>query len=270
MGADFIDYAIVDRHVVPPEEQAFFRERLVHLPDSYQPNDRQRRIAETAPRQVEVQQVQTGRAEAGLPDRGVVFCCFNNSYKITGEIFTIWMRLLVAVPGSVLWLLEANPAVRNNLAREAVMRGVLPDRLVWAPRLPPAHHLARHRLADLFLDTRPYNAHTTASDALWAGLPVLTCPGVTFASRVAASLLHAAGLPELVTASLADYEALALRLASDPAALTALRAKLAANRLTTPLFDSARFTRHLEAAYRRMWEMRRAGEGLSGFAVAAA
>jgi predicted O-linked N-acetylglucosamine transferase (SPINDLY family) len=264
MGADFIDYAIVDRHVARPEEQAFFRERLVHLPDSYQPNDRQRRIAETAPPQAE-----TGREEAGLPDRGIVFCCFNNSYKITAEIFSIWMRLLAAVPGSVLWLLEANPAVRDNLAREAVLRGVLPDRLVWAPRLPPARHLARHRLADLFLDTRPYNAHTTASDALWAGLPVLTCPGATFAGRVAASLLHAAGLPELVAPSLADYEALALRLASDPASLAALKAKLAANRLTTPLFDSARFTRHLEAAYRRMWEMRQAGEAATGFEVAA-
>ncbi len=259
MGADFIDYAIVDRHVVRPEEQAQFRERLVPLPDSYQPNDRQRRIAEAAP----------PRTEAGLPERGIVFCCFNNSYKITAEIFTIWMRLLRTVPGSVLWLLEANQAVRDNLAREAVMRGILPDRLVWAQRLPPSRHLARHRLADLFLDTLPYNAHTTASDALWAGLPVLTCPGATFASRVAASLLRAVGLPELVTASLVEYEALALRLATDPPALAALRAKLDANRLTAPLFDSARFTRHLEAAYRRMWEMRLAGDEARGFEVAA-
>jgi protein O-GlcNAc transferase len=149
------------------------------------------------------------------------------------------------------------------------MRGILPDRLVWAQRLPPSRHLARHRLADLFLDTLPYNAHTTASDALWAGLPVLTCPGATFASRVAASLLHAVGLPELVTASLAEYEALALRLATDPPALGALRARLDANRLTAPLFDSARFTRHLEAAYRRMWEIRVAGEGARGFEVEA-
>jgi predicted O-linked N-acetylglucosamine transferase (SPINDLY family) len=262
-GADFIDYAIADRHVVTPASQVQFRERLVLLPDSYQPNDRQRQIAEAAPT----------RAEAGLPERGpgnaIVFCCFNNSYKITAEIFAIWMRLLRAVPGSVLWLLEANQVVRDNLAREAVRRGVLPDRLVGAPRLPLASHLARHRLADLFLDTLPYNAHTTASDALWAGLPVLTCPGETFASRVAASLLHAIGLPELVTSSLADYEALALRLATDPASLAALKAKLAANRLTTPLFDAARFTRHLEAAYRRMWEMWQEGEAVTGFEVEA-
>ncbi|MBV8653301.1 MAG: tetratricopeptide repeat protein [Alphaproteobacteria bacterium] len=258
-GADFIDYAIADRHVVTPASQAQFRERLVLLPDSYQPNDRQRQIAETGPT----------RAEAGLPETGVVFCCFNNSYKIAAEIFTIWMRLLNAVPGSILWLLEANQAVRDNLAREAVRRGVLPDRLVWAQRLPPPLHLARHSLADLFLDTLPYNAHTTASDALWAGLPVLTCPGETFASRVAASLLDAVGLPELATSSLADYEALALRLATDPASLAALKAKLAANRLTTPLFDSARFTRHLEAAYRQMWEMWREGEEAMGFEVEA-
>jgi protein O-GlcNAc transferase len=257
MGADFIDYAIVDRHVVPQEEQASFRERLVQLPDSYQPNDRQRQIADAAP----------SRAEAGLPEGGIVFCCFNNSYKITAEIFAIWMRLLHAVPGSVLWLLEANQAVRDNLAREAVLRGILPDCLIWAKRLPPSHHLARHRLADLFLDTLPYNAHTTASDALWAGLPVLTCPGTTFAARVAASLLHAVGLPELVTSSLADYEALALRLAANPPALAALRAELERNRLTTPLFDSARFTRHLEAAYRRMWEIWQAGDEARGFAV---
>ena len=257
MGADYIDYIIVDRFVVPPDQQPFFSERLVHLPDCYQCNDDKREVAERTP----------SRAECGLPERGFVFCCFNDSYKLTPTFFDVWMRLLVAVPGSVLWLLEAVPGARNNLAREAAARGVAAERLVFAPRLPLSEHLARHRLADLFLDTLPYNAHTTASDALWAGLPVLTCAGSTFAGRVAGSLLRAIGLEELVTATPEEYEALALCLAKDAGLLMRLRSRLAQNRPSFPLFDTARSTRHLEAAYTRMCEIRQAGQPPTAFSV---
>jgi protein O-GlcNAc transferase len=256
-GAEFIDYIIVDRFVVPAEQQPFFSERAVYLPDCYQCNDDKRETAARTP----------SRRECGLPERGLVFCCFNNSWKLTPLFFDIWMRLLRAVPESVLWLYEANPLVKANLAREAEARGIAPERLVFASRLPQAEHLARHRLADLFLDTLPYNAHTTASDALWAGLPVLTCAGSTFAGRVAGSLLRAVGLDELVTASLEEYEALALQLARDAELLTGLRARLAQNRRSYPLFDTGRYTRHLEAAYWRMSEIRMAGQPPIAFFV---
>lgn len=259
LGTDFIDYALVDRHVAPPGDERFFTEALVRLPHSYQPNDDRRVIAEPGP----------SRAACGLPAHGVVFCCFNNVNKITPAIFDIWMRLLRTVPESVLWLLEDSPWAVANLRREAFARGVAPSRLHFAQRLPPEAHLARHRHADLFLDTLPFNAHTTASDALWAGLPVLTATGETFAGRVATSLLHAVGLPELVTPDLATYEALALALARDPARLAALRARLAATRATAPLFDTAGFARTLEAAYEEMWRRHDAGEPARGFAVAA-
>ncbi|HJU15227.1 MAG TPA: tetratricopeptide repeat protein, partial [Stellaceae bacterium] len=257
MGADFIDYILVDRFVVPPEQQSCFSERVVYLPDCYQSNDDKRAIAPATP----------ARAECGLPEQGFVFCCFNDSYKLTPRFFDVWMRLLHAVPGSVLWLLEPNRLVASNLAREAEARGIASTRLVFAPRLPLPEHLARHRLADLFLDTLPYNAHTTASDALWAGLPVLTCAGDTFAGRVGGSLLQAVGLGELVTASLEDYEALALRLAGDAGMLTRLRARLAQNRQTFPLFDTERLTRNLEAAYLRMHQIRKAGGSPMAFSV---
>jgi len=187
-----------------------------------------------------------------IPQQGFVFCCFNNSYKITPEIFSIWMRLLQAVAGSVLWLYESSPEASVNLKREAARRGVAPERLVFARKLPLPEHLARHRCADLFLDTLPYNAHTTASDALWAGLPVLTCMGTAFAGRVAASLLNAVGLPELITVSLAEYEARALHLATHSETLAALRRKLDSNRLAAPLFDTELFRQNLEAAYLEM------------------
>jgi predicted O-linked N-acetylglucosamine transferase (SPINDLY family) len=238
MGAGFIDYIIADPVCIPLGEDVYFSETVVRLADCYQPNDRRREIAETPSREA-----------CGLPARGVVFCCFNNIYKIAPEMFAVWMRLLEQVPDSVLWLLDGNTAARQNLRREA---GGAADRLIFAPRQPMPDHLARHRLADLFLDTLPYNAHTTASDALWAGLPVLTCRGKTFAGRVAASLLTAVGLPELIASSLADYEALALGLAREPARLAAVRDKLAANRHTAPLFDSVRFARAIETAYRQM------------------
>ncbi len=257
MGADYIDYLIADPVVIPPGSEPFYSERVVRLPDCYQPNDRQRRIAEATP----------GRREAGLPENGFVFCCFNNNYKLTPDVFSLWMRLLHRVGGSVLWLLEDNAAAAANLRREAAARGIDPSRLVFAPRADLPDHLARHRLADLFLDTLPVNAHTTASDALWAGLPVLTCVGEAFAGRVAASLLRAAGLPELVTGNLDDYEALALRLATRPEDLAALKRRLEANRLTCPLFDTDRYRRHLETAYATMWERAERGDAPQAFDV---
>jgi len=259
LGTDYIDYIVADRHVIPPGHDAYYAEKVVRLPDTYQPNDRQRRIAERAP----------GRAEVGLPGAGFVFCCFNNSYKVTPDVFDVWMSLLRRVDGSVLWLLENNHEAVRNLRGEAQRRGVAPERLVFAPRMHLDDHLARHRLADLFLDTLPYNAHTTASDALWAGLPLLTCTGSTFPGRVAGSLLHAVGLPELITHSLEDYGALALRLATSPGELAAVRAKLAANRATCPLFDTDRFRRHIESAYVTMWERYQRGAAPESFAVAA-
>jgi predicted O-linked N-acetylglucosamine transferase (SPINDLY family) len=194
-----------------------------------------------------------------LPARGFVFCCFNHAFKILPSVYDVWMRLLTAVDGSVLWLLDSNAAATRNLQRQAATRGVAPERLAFAPRVPLDAHLARHRHADLVLDTMPYNAHTTASDALWAGVPVVTCLGDTFAGRVAASLVRAVGLSELVAADLAAYEALALALARDPSRLAALRAMLAANRTTAPLFDTRRFACDLEALYAAMIARLRAG-----------
>ena len=258
LGADFMDYIVVDRFLVPDGHAAAYTEKPVYLPDSYLVNDSTRAIAESAP----------PRAELGLPESGFVFCCFNLCSKITPEIFSVWMRLLGRVPGSVLWLLEDSPGATGNLEKEARARGVEAERLVFAPRTSPDLHLARQRRADLFLDTLPYNAHTTASDALWAGVPVLTCPGSAFAARVAGSLLGAIGLPELIAPDLPSYEALALRLARNPDELVELRARLARNRATAPLFDTDRFRRHLEAAYATMHEIALRGEEPRSFAVA--
>jgi len=259
-GADFIDYIIVDRFVVPADQQPFFSERLVHLPNCYQPCEIIQEVAERTP----------SRAECGLPEQGFVFCCFNNVLKITPELFDIWMRLLAAVPGSVLWLVTATPSVKDNLWREAVDRRVAADRLVFAAPTPRPEYLARLGLADLFLDTLPYNAGATASDALWAGLPVLTCSGDTYIGRMAGAVLTAAGLPELITTSLKGYESLAIRLATEPGLLAPLRQRLACNRSIMPLFDIARFTRDLEAAYRQMHETWQAGRPPSAFAVSPA
>lgn len=257
MGAPFIDYVIADRVVIPPGEERFFTEQVVWLPHSYQVNDSTREIAQPTP----------SRAEAGLAGDAFVFCSFNNSYKITPLLFGVWMRLLSSVPGSVLWLLDDNPFARRNLQENARASGVDPARLVFAPRAPHEQHLARHRLADLFLDTLPYGAHTTASDALWAGLPLLTCRGKSFAGRVAASLLEAVALPELITASLERYEALALELARNPSLLAGYRERLARNRLTQPLFDTELFCRHLEAAYETMWQRLHDGKEPRSFSV---
>lgn len=258
MGADYIDYLIADARVIPTGHLPFYSEKIVHLPDSYQVNDRSRAISPLTPT----------RKEAGLPDQGFVFCCFNNNYKIAPGIFSRWMRLLKMVPGSVLWLFGDNADAMRNLRSEANRGGVEPSRIVFAPRVSLEDHLARHRLADLFLDTLPCNAHTTASDALWAGLPVLTCMGNTFAGRVAGSLLSAIGLPELVCENPDQYEAEAFRLATTPQALAELRKRLERNRLSSPLFDTERFRKHLEAAYIAMWKNQLQGKPPEGFAVA--
>jgi protein O-GlcNAc transferase len=249
MGAGYIDYLIADATLIPPEQRQHYAEKIVTLPDCYQVNDAKRVIAGK----------HFTRSACGLPETGFVFCCFNNSYKIAPEFFDIWMRLLKAVGGSVLWLLEDNASATKHLRAEAQARGIAPERLVFAERMELPEHLARHRAADLFLDTLPYNAHTTASDALWAGLPVLTCLGETFPGRVAASLLHAIGLPQLISRDLAAYEAQAFELAANPEELRLLREKLSENRLTQPLFDTARFARHIESAYSAMWERNQAG-----------
>jgi predicted O-linked N-acetylglucosamine transferase (SPINDLY family) len=258
MGADFIDYILADRFVIPEEHHACYTEKVVYLPDTYLANDSKRVIADRTP----------ARAEAGLPEQGFVFCSFNNNYKISPPVFDVWMRLLDKVEGSVLWLLESNAVAVRSLRQEAANRGIAPERLVFAPIVKVEEHLARHRLADLFLDTLPYNAHTTACDALWAGLPVVTCLGTTFVGRVAASLLNAIGLNELITRSLEEYEALALELATNRKRLAGIKSKLAQNRETYPLFDTDRFRRHIEAAYTTMWERSQRGQPPESFAVA--
>jgi protein O-GlcNAc transferase len=258
MGARYIDYIIADSIVIPHDQRDAYAENVVYLPHCYQVNDANRAIAERTPT----------RQEAGLPETGFVFCSFNNNYKITPTMFDVWMRLLRDIDGSVLWLFEGNATAPMNLRREAVNRGVAPERLVFAPKVPLADHLARHRLADLFLDTQPWNAHTTASDALWAGLPVLTCIGTTFAGRVAASLLDAIGLTELVTRTLSEYEALALQLVREPSLLAGIRQKLCDNRDIFPLFNTDRSRRHIEAAYIEMCARQRRGESPSSFAIA--
>jgi protein O-GlcNAc transferase len=271
MGADCMDYIIADRTVVPKEHFPFYSEQVVWLPDTYLPNayrfnEDKHRISHD---ERHISQRVPMRAECNLPEAAFVFCCFNGNYKITPVVFDIWMRLLTAVPDSVLWLSKPNLIAEANLGKEAERRGVSRRRIIFAPRLAEmSDHLARLRQADLFLDTLPYNAHTTASDALWAGLPVLTCAGPTFAGRVAASLLRAVGLHELVTTSLEDYEALALKLARDRCFLQAIKAKLVRNRDTYPLFDTARFTRHIESAYVTMWERYQRREEPQAFAVA--
>jgi len=259
MGADFIDYIIGDKDVIPEGDEIFYAEKVVRLPDSYQVNGPGRVKSAKIP----------GRADAGLPESGFVFCCFNNNYKITPDVFDIWMRLLIRVEGSVLWLLEGNAAASRNLRLEAVARGVNAERLVFAPRMSPSAHIARQALADLFLDTLPCNAHTTASDALWAGLPVLTCRGGAFPGKVAASVLRAIGLPELIAENLDDYEALAFRLATTPALLADFRSRLTRNKTTQPLFDIDRYRRHIESAYVTMYEQYQRGESPQGFPVSA-
>jgi len=244
MGADYIDYIIADKTLIPSELQSCYLEKVVYLPNSYQPNDRKRYISDR----------QFTRQELGLPKKKFVFCCFNNNFKILPATFASWMRILKAVEGSVLWLFQDNLWAVENLKKEAVNYGIDANRLIFAERMSLSDHLARHRQADLFLDTFPYNAHTTTSDALWAGLPVLTLMGKSFASRVSASLLNAIGLPRLITNTQEEYEALAIELAMNPGKLTDTKLKLANNLITAPLFDTPLFAKNIEAAYIKIYK----------------
>jgi len=251
MGASAIDYLIADPVLIPVGSQSAYSEKIIYLPNSYQVNDSQRRISDRV----------FTRQELALPESGFVFCCFNNNWKILPETFDAWVRIIQSVPNSMLWLYEDNPTAARNLQAQAKNRNLDPRRLVFAKRMPHAEHLARYRLADLFLDTFPYGAHTTASDALWVGLPVLTRTGESFASRVASSLLHAVGLPELITHTTQEYESLAIELANNPEKLSSLKARLAENRATCPLFNTALFAQHIESAYQAVYD--RYHEGLA-------
>ncbi len=257
-GADYVDYLIADRFVIPPESAGHYAERIAYLPYTFLPNDDGQSIAAATPR----------RRDLGLPEKSFVFCAFNNAYKLNPLIFDVWMRILTATPGSVLWLRDGTRSMRANLCREAEVRGVSAERLMFAPPVPAMeHHLARYRAADLFLDTVPYGAHATARDALWVGLPVLTCTGQAFASRVAGSLLTALGLGDLVTGQLHEYESVALRLAASPGELATLRARLLEQRLSSPAFGTDLFRRQLESAYALMWQRHRRGDRPESFAV---
>jgi len=249
MGADFIDYIVADRVVIPEADAAHYDEAVIYLPDSYQVNDASRPTGR-----------RPSRPELGLPDAAFVFCSLNSVHKITPSVFDTWMRILYVVPDSILWLLGGNPAAERNLRAEAGRRGIDARRLIFAPRVSPADHCARIALADLFLDTVVYNSHTTASDALWAGVPLITVAGRTFASRVATSLLHAVGLPQLSVSSLADYERIAVQLATHADELTALRQHLAEAHGRSSLFNPALYARRLEAAYQEIWRISRRGE----------
>jgi predicted O-linked N-acetylglucosamine transferase (SPINDLY family) len=244
MGADYIDYIVADKTLIPLDAQSSYIEQVIYLPNSYQANDRKRLVSDR----------QFTKQELGLPENGFVFCCFNNNFKILPSIFEGWMRILKAVEGSVLWLFHDNDWAVENLKKEAEKQGVAANRLVFAERLPLSEHLARHRQANLFLDTAPYNAHTTTSDSLWAGLPVITLMGQSFASRVAASLLNAVALPDFITRTQEEYEALAIELALHPKKLADAKLRLANNRLTAPLFDTPLFTQNIEVAYLKMME----------------
>ena len=250
-GCDYIDYIIADRFVIPEDRRSFYSEKVVQLPHCYQPNDCTKKIGTRI----------FSRKELGLPERGFVFCCFNSSYKIVPDVFDCWARILKRVDGSVLWLFKSSAIAELNLIQEAVARGISSDRLVFADRMPLEDHLARHQMAGLFLDTLPYNAHTTASDALWTGLPVLTQTGTTFPGRVATSLLNAVGLPELAVRTRQEYEETAIHLATHPAELAALKEKLLKNKPAAPLFNTRQYARHIEAAFRLMVDRRKQGVG---------
>ncbi|MDD2685003.1 MAG: tetratricopeptide repeat protein [Gallionella sp.] len=253
MGVEYYDYLLADRYIVPAQNLPFYSEKVVYLPDAYLPTDGSVQISERTP----------SRAECGLPDQGFVFCAFCHDYKINPNVFNIWMRLLVQVPNSVLWLVSRNEVSQRNLRKEAEARGVSSDRLIFAQRVPLVEdHLARYRQADLFLDTHPYNGHTTTADALMAGLPVLTYMGESFPSRVAGSLLYAVGLPEMVTHSHAEYETRALQLALNPVLLGDMKDRLKLNKSACSLFDTKNFSRNLETAYMAMWRQAQLGEQL--------
>ncbi|MDH4284052.1 MAG: tetratricopeptide repeat protein [Gallionellaceae bacterium] len=250
MGTEYMDYILADRHIIPEGHQQFYAEKVVYLPDTYMPTDSSVCISERTPT----------RAECGLPETGTVFCSFSHDYKISPPMFDVWMRLLRKIPGSTLWLMSRAELAQANLRKEAELRGVAASRLVFAGRVPRVEdHLARYRLADLFLDTHPYNAHTTAADALMAGLPVLTYMGNAFPARVAGSLLHAIGAPELIAHSLEEYESLALKLVNSPNELKTVKQRIKDNKTSCSLFDTADFCRNLEAAYIAMWRQSQLG-----------
>lgn len=251
MGTEYMDYILADRHVIPENLQQFYNEKVVYLPDAYLPTDSGIQISERTPT----------RAECGLPPNGILFCSFSHDYKISPPLFEVWMRLLQQVPGSILWLMSRSDVSQHNLRLAIERGGIDPSRLIFAGRVPLVEdHLARYRLADIFLDTHPYNAHTTAADALMAGLPVVTYMGNAFPARVAGSLLHAIGLPELIAQSLEEYEQIALRLVTTPALLADIKARIMANKATHPLFDTEGFSRNLEAAYIAMWRQAQLGD----------
>ena len=258
MGADYIDYIIADKTLIPVESQSCYQEKVIYLPNSYQVNDRKRLISDR----------KFSRQELGLPESGFVFCCFNNNFKIQPTTFASWMRILKAVEGSVLWLFQDNAWAVKNLKQEALNHGIDSNRLVFAERMSPSEHLARHRQADLFLDTLPYNAHTTSSDALWTGLPILTLIGESFAGRVTASLLNAIGLPELIAHTSQEYESLAIELGEKPQKLAAIKKRLSQNLLSTPLFDTPLFTKSLEAAYIQIYERYQSDLGVEHIFIA--
>jgi protein O-GlcNAc transferase len=256
-GADFLDYIITDKIVTPEEHAPYYSEHFVYMPHCYQVNDHTQAIAEKDWKKVDF----------GLPESCFVFCSFNQPYKIDPLMFDVWMRILKQVPEGVLWLLLGNKTAEENLTREAEAKGIRSERLIFAERLPKDEHLGRLRLADLVLDTRIYNGHTTTSDALWAGVPVIALQGSHFASRVSSSILSAMGLPDLITHSLEEYEALAVGLARNPVGLQEIRQRLAKNRLVAPLFDTPRFAKNLETAYKEMWKIFLAGEAPRGIEV---
>jgi predicted O-linked N-acetylglucosamine transferase (SPINDLY family) len=258
LGAPYIDYILADDFVIPADARQHYAEKVVWLPGCFQVNDSERiRSSEAGA---------APRGQHGLPESGVVFCCFNNTYKINPQSFDSWMRILQAVPGSVLWMLADEEAARANLRREALQRGVEPERLVFAKRASYAEHLARLPCADLFLDTLPFNAGTTASDALWSGVPVLTCCGEALAARMAGSLLRAMNLPELITYNMQDYEAAAIRLGGTPGLLAEIRARVDEQRGTSTVFDTEHFRRNVEQAYVSMWERLEQGQPPESFA----
>lgn len=257
MGVDYIDYILADDYLIPEQAQAFYSEKVVYLPDSFQANDDNRKTVERL----------LTRQEAGLPEQGFVFCAFNKSYKMSPTFFDSWLRILEHVPDSILWLVCDEVDGQANLRDRTIQYGIDPERLVFAERLPYPDHLNRFALADLFLDTLPFNGGTTVSDALWVGVPVLTCAGKSFAGRMAGSLLHAIGLPELITETVEDYELLAVKLATDPELINTLRQRLAQNRMLSSLFNTQVFCRQLESAYTTMWQRYQQGELPIGFTV---
>jgi predicted O-linked N-acetylglucosamine transferase (SPINDLY family) len=257
MGVDYMDYVIADPIVISECNVDSFSEKIVYLPNCYQVNDSKRKISDN----------QFTRSDCGLPEKGFVFCCFNNGYKIQPQTFQIWMRILQSVEGSVLWLYEDNATASANLREEAERLGVDSNRLIFAPRLSMEEHLARHCMADLFLDTLPYNAHTTASDALWAGVPVLTCMGKSFAGKVAASLLNAIDLPELITYNEQEYEEKAVQIATHPQVLDSLKTRLSMNKTTSSLFNIGQFTSHFEAALSKMYSVYQSGEDIDHIVI---